>query len=71
VGDVVEDPAVTNSGLPMPALLRGRQVWSPAMRRYMKRLWPTLAVSAVVLVAAPLIGVAQGLSVPLSAWRYG
>ena len=31
---------------------RSRETRSPAMRRYMRRMWPTMAIYAVVLVAA-------------------
>jgi hypothetical protein len=37
---------------PTPAPRKSREVWSPAMRRYVRRMWPTMAVYAVVLVAA-------------------
>ncbi|HEY2357901.1 MAG TPA: hypothetical protein VGH86_10655 [Phenylobacterium sp.] len=39
-----------SSSHPSPAPRKSREVWSPAMRRYMRRMWPTMAVYAVVLV---------------------
>ncbi|MFL5296992.1 MAG: hypothetical protein ACJ798_11485 [Phenylobacterium sp.] len=40
------------SATPGQARRPSREVWSPAMRRYMRRMWPTMAVYAVVLIGA-------------------
>ncbi|HEY8005161.1 MAG TPA: hypothetical protein VIE16_13080 [Phenylobacterium sp.] len=39
------------SQTPSTARPRSRETWSPAMRRYLRRMWPVMAVYAVVLVA--------------------